>query len=76
MASKLEEIGVWGIYVGFALHTIAALMLTPITAIRATRLLGLPGWLDAVLGVAVVAAWGLFGVVLIGRFRRRASQPH
>jgi hypothetical protein len=71
MAAKLEQIGLWGIYVGLALHTIAAIMLTPASASR--RYVTMPEWVDLALGLAAVAAWGMMGVVAIRWWRRRRA---
>lgn len=74
VASKLEEIGVWGIYIGIALHTISTVMLTPVTAVPAMRRLEFPPWLDLLLGVIVISAWGAVGAVILDRIRRRRAQ--
>ena len=68
VASKLEEIGVWGIYVGIALEKLTELMLAPVTA---SRMVGLPEWLDFAAGLTVVGGWGIVGVVAIRWARRR-----
>jgi hypothetical protein len=69
VAAKLQEIGIWGLYVGVALQKIAQTMLNPATA---SHIAGLPGWLDVALGVTIVAAWGAVTLALIRRLGRAA----
>jgi hypothetical protein len=66
VASKLEEVGVWALYVGVALSGVTQVMLTPVTA---SRLAGLPEWLDLALGLLTVAILGAVCVAVIGRVR-------
>ena len=68
VASKLEEVGVWALYVGVVLSGITQVMLTPVTA---SRLAGLPEWLDLALGLLTVAVLGAVCVVAVGRVRAR-----
>ena len=72
IAAKVEEIGVWGIYVGVPLQQIAQAMLTPATASRVT---GLPGWLDVVFGLTIAAVWGALALAVIHWLYRPARAP-
>ncbi len=66
VAAKLEEIGVWGFYVGIVLRGFANFMLTPVTA---SGIVGLPDWLDFALSVTIMAGWGAATFAVVRRLR-------
>ncbi len=71
LAAKIEKIGVWGLYVGVALQWLANAILIPATA---SRIAGLPEWLDGVLGFTAIAAWGAAAAAAIRWAARRAGR--
>ena len=71
LAAKVEEIGVWGLYIGVPLQSFANAMLAPATA---SRIAGLPEWLHAALDLTAVPAWGAAAAAAIRWATRRADQ--
>ena len=73
LAAKLKEIGVWGLYVGIPLQQIAQTMLAPATA---SRVRGLPGWLDVAFAALISATCGAASLALIRWLYRAARRRH
>jgi len=74
VASKLEEVGVWGVYAGIALDRVSGVMLNPVRSICPAEGGGGPIWLDSSLTAMVIAAWGVAGVVLLHRRSSRSVE--
>ncbi len=71
LAAKAEEIGVWALYVGVAFRAFAEAMLSPLTA---SRIRGVPEWVDFVLSLTIMLIWGAAAAAAIRWATRRADR--
>src|SRR5712692_296130 len=71
LVAKAEEIGVWALYVGVAFRAFAEAMLSPLTA---SRIRGVPEWVDFVLSLTIMLIWGAAAAAAIRWATRRADR--